>query len=76
MNIILLLIIAIISIISSSYAFSPITALAKKTNGIKTSTSLLATAKRPNPNNYWEGEWVCADCGYIYDIGIYVISKF
>ncbi|CAN0461760.1 unnamed protein product [Ascophyllum nodosum] len=18
-------------------------------------------------NNFWEGEWVCADCGYIYD---------
>ena len=19
------------------------------------------------PNGYWEGEWICADCGYIYD---------
>lgn len=19
-------------------------------------------------STYWEGEWVCADCGYIYDI--------
>lgn len=18
--------------------------------------------------NFWEGEWVCADCGYIYDV--------
>jgi rubredoxin len=21
----------------------------------------------PVPNGYWEGEWICADCGYIYD---------
>lgn len=20
-----------------------------------------------NAEEYWEGEWVCADCGYIYD---------
>ena len=19
-------------------------------------------------NNFWEGDWVCADCGYVYDI--------
>ena len=70
----LLLIIVIISIfLSSCHAFSPIAALAKKTAGIKPSSTLLAatkSTKRANPNSYWEGEWVCADCGYIYDIGI------
>jgi rubredoxin len=29
---------------------------------------LSAKAKSdPVPNGYWEGEWICADCGYIYD---------
>lgn len=41
----------------------------------------VAAARRPNARvaalgmaaaetagKYWEGEWVCADCGYIYDI--------
>merc|ERR1719454_2256034 len=35
----------------------------------------MRTAQRSNKekallqeeNGYWEGEWVCADCGYIYD---------
>lgn len=65
-----LLIIAIISILSSCYAFRPTAVLAKTGSSIKPSTSLFAAGKRPNPNNYWEGEWVCADCGYIYDIGM------
>lgn len=29
----------------------------------------MATAAKDAPaKKYWEGEWVCADCGYIYDI--------
>jgi hypothetical protein len=27
----------------------------------------MAVKNEANPNNYWEGEWICADCGYIYD---------
>ena len=38
-------------------------------NTITSTTSLLAASKRANPKGYWEGEWVCADCGYVYDIG-------
>ena len=72
-----LLIIAIISFLSSScYAFRPIAVLAKTGSSIKPSTSLFAAGKRPNPNNYWEGEWVCADCGYIYDIGMLYVTLF
>lgn len=29
-----------------------------------TSSALKMAADAPT---YWEGEWVCADCGYIYD---------
>lgn len=28
---------------------------------------MAAQAKAPT-KNFWEGEWVCADCGYIYDV--------
>mmetsp|Transcript_5264 Transcript_5264/g.5403 ORF Transcript_5264/g.5403 Transcript_5264/m.5403 type:complete len:134 (-) Transcript_5264:196-597(-) len=25
------------------------------------------SAVEETPSEYWQGEWVCADCGYIYD---------
>eukprot|EP00752_Nemacystus_decipiens_P008653 g7726.t1 len=28
----------------------------------------MAAKAEPPTSNFWEGEWVCADCGYIYDI--------
>lgn len=38
--------------------------------------ALAAAVKKPTPPTkeeaaqYWQGEWVCADCGYIYDIDV------
>jgi len=29
-----------------------------------------APALAPDGTEYWQGDWVCADCGYIYDIDI------
>lgn len=31
---------------------------------------MMAVAKKDEgpTRNFWEGEWVCADCGYLYDI--------
>lgn len=26
--------------------------------------------------DYWEGEWVCADCGYIYDVDTFNGVRF
>ena len=31
------------------------------------SSKLFAKKPQTTPNGYWEGEWICADCGYIYD---------
>lgn len=28
----------------------------------------LQMAAAAEGKSYWEGEWVCADCGYIYDV--------
>lgn len=28
----------------------------------------LQMAAAAEGRKYWEGEWVCADCGYIYDV--------
>jgi len=43
-------------------------------SGLSSST-LLAKAQSKSKDTasadgYWEGDWVCADCGYIYDIDI------
>mmetsp|Transcript_12915 Transcript_12915/g.11704 ORF Transcript_12915/g.11704 Transcript_12915/m.11704 type:complete len:152 (-) Transcript_12915:80-535(-) len=32
-----------------------------------TQNTKLFSKSTSNPNNYWEGEWICADCGYVYD---------
>lgn len=31
--------------------------------------SLKVYGSKPSQNDkgYWEGEWICADCGYVYD---------
>ena len=29
---------------------------------------MAAKAEAAPTRTFWEGEWVCADCGYIYDI--------
>lgn len=29
---------------------------------------MAASSNKDVTSTYWEGEWVCADCGYIYDI--------
>lgn len=49
---------------ASLSAFSPSRVLAK-TNKLPTATTLYA--KADDGSQYWQGEWVCADCGYIYD---------
>lgn len=28
----------------------------------------MAAQQEDKTRNFWEGEWVCADCGYIYDV--------
>eukprot|EP00419_Tripos_fusus_P028116 CAMPEP_0172712284 /NCGR_PEP_ID=MMETSP1074-20121228/61007_1 /TAXON_ID=2916 /ORGANISM="Ceratium fusus, Strain PA161109" /LENGTH=183 /DNA_ID=CAMNT_0013536187 /DNA_START=64 /DNA_END=615 /DNA_ORIENTATION=- len=33
------------------------------------------TALRAEASAYWEGEWICADCGYIYNVRAFQ-SKF
>ncbi|CAM9397796.1 unnamed protein product [Heterosigma akashiwo] len=44
--------------ISPHSALSSVSLQARK----QTALSMAAEAKE-----YWEGEWICADCGYIYD---------
>ena len=36
--------------------------LSSRSSSTRKRASALTMAK-----DYWEGEWVCADCGYIYD---------
>eukprot|EP00929_Paragymnodinium_shiwhaense_P030263 TRINITY_DN1716_c0_g2_i1.p1 TRINITY_DN1716_c0_g2~~TRINITY_DN1716_c0_g2_i1.p1 ORF type:complete len:160 (-),score=31.10 TRINITY_DN1716_c0_g2_i1:166-582(-) len=37
--------------------------------------SSVAMQAEATPKEYWEGEWICADCGYIYNEG-YFGQKF
>ena len=41
---------------------SNLKSISKSKNYINNQNSL-----HENKNGYWEGEWICADCGYIYD---------
>ncbi|CEM16421.1 unnamed protein product [Vitrella brassicaformis CCMP3155] len=34
-------------------------------------TALAAETTLTPPEGYWQGEWVCADCGYIYDPSLF-----
>lgn len=58
-------------------AFSPVAPVARVNTIASSSTSLNVFGKRKTAAQkaeeqakadlYWEGEWVCKDCGYIYD---------
>jgi rubredoxin len=40
----------------------------KKRSTFDASTRLFAKKEEvKSENEYWQGEWVCADCGYVYD---------
>jgi hypothetical protein len=45
---------------------SPLVAPSQLRSGM-VSSRLYAKAPEPVSNGFWEGEWICADCGYIYD---------
>mmetsp|Transcript_5117 Transcript_5117/g.7075 ORF Transcript_5117/g.7075 Transcript_5117/m.7075 type:complete len:153 (+) Transcript_5117:67-525(+) len=77
----LILAIFILGSIASTHAFLPssvprslsssITCIQKSQVSVRSATSSSLFAKKqpaPEPEvEYWEGEWICADCGYIYD---------
>jgi len=35
--------------------------------GLKSRQTRVARQARGGESTYWEGEWICADCGYIYN---------
>ena len=52
------------------FAVQPVKSIivSRQVNGL---TRKLQMAKKAEPpaseSEYWQGEWVCADCGYVYD---------
>jgi hypothetical protein len=61
------------ALLQCSYGFKP-SSTAVRLGGNKVvstfGTSALYAVKKPTAEEeamYWQGEWVCADCGYIYD---------
>ena len=69
MHCLIFLILSFLVLLSTVLSFAPLSSsLLVSTRAILPSSALNAKAKANlNPNNYWEGEWICADCGYIYD---------
>ena len=59
----LLLVSAVQSFTTSSNLLSRRISLSKPIARLNTELMMAES----NPNGYWEGEWICADCGYIYD---------
>merc|ERR1719453_620582 len=48
------------------------TSIISSPNTLSSSTNLNMFKKKEvkpevDANDYWQGEWICADCGYIYD---------
>jgi len=81
MNILLVSILCLICVLQGN-AFAPRPAIvarpfvATTTGGTTTSLNVFgnkksaaakAKAQVALDNDYWEGEWVCKDCGYIYN---------
>ena len=73
------LILAIICLVSTSSAFSvsPSTVVSSPVSAAASTTSLNVFGKRKTKAQieeeealaaqFWQGEWVCKDCGYIYN---------
>ena len=57
----------------SSQAFQPRPATVAVTRSSSTTLNVFGNKKSAaareaeNAEKYWQGEWVCADCGYIYN---------
>jgi len=68
------LIICLAALISSIYAFNPTRSTMKASRGLSRASLVSRGSSRLNGaaegKEYWEGDWVCADCGYIYDADI------
>lgn len=79
MNSLIKFICAILMLCASVNAFSPVSSVARVSTSTiaASSTSLNVFGKRKSAAQkaeeeakaamYWEGEWVCKDCGYIYN---------
>jgi len=62
----LLAIYILVLFLSGFDAFKPSNGRFGLTSVTRSTRSLLAMAK--DSSEYWQGDWVCADCGYVYDI--------
>jgi len=78
MQIVLLALFALVALFSGAHAFAvprPMLSVSK-TVAPRSVTSLnvfggrgkkAAAAPVEENNDYWQGDWVCADCGYVFD---------
>ena len=71
MNAAFLCIVLFLSVLSLASSFSGVKSIpsfALKTTNTLSTSKLFAKKPAPaTPAGYWEGEWICADCGYVYD---------
>lgn len=77
MNSLLKLICSLFMLFASVNAFSPVAPVTRVVSSTGSSTSLNVFGKKKTAAQkaeeeekaakYWQGEWVCKDCGYIYD---------
>ena len=66
MRSLLLLCVVLLACASQAYAFAPRSVLTSRV--VRNPVSKLLAAKQDSiPEGYWEGDWVCADCGYVFD---------
>lgn len=69
------LVLVALALIQLSMAFMPTSRLpaintraqVASSRTMSSSTRKRAVGALSMAKDYWEGEWVCADCGYIYD---------
>lgn len=64
-----LMIIVVLACLCLSAAFKPSirAPAALTTRKLQLSAKAKGSAATEEGTEYWQGEWVCADCGYIYD---------
>mmetsp|Transcript_2870 Transcript_2870/g.4336 ORF Transcript_2870/g.4336 Transcript_2870/m.4336 type:complete len:147 (+) Transcript_2870:57-497(+) len=75
----ILTICSLLMLFASSAAFSPIAPVTRAPSTVVSTTSLNVFGKKKSAAQkaeeeaknalYWQGEWVCKDCGYIYQRG-------
>jgi len=70
MQVLALLLIALIALLPCE-GFAPRSFGVAANSALAKSLTLQQAKSKPaaeeEQTNYWQGEWVCADCGYIYD---------